>query len=61
LESPDWRVDFTTMDNTAALDDATPRILRIAGSQSGSQDEHFVLFVIIYFFDDLIDKKNRCR
>ncbi|MBC7920123.1 MAG: NmrA family NAD(P)-binding protein [Ferruginibacter sp.] len=38
-EDPDWRVDFTTMDDTAAftaaaaLDAATPRILRIASFQ----------------------------
>jgi hypothetical protein len=38
-ESPDWRVDFTTMDNTAtytaasALDPSTPRLLRIASFQ----------------------------
>ena len=38
-ENADWRVDFTTMDNTAAftaaaaLDDSTPRILRIASFQ----------------------------
>lgn len=38
-EDPDWRIDFTTMDDTAAftaaavLDDATPRLLRIASFQ----------------------------
>ncbi|MCF6403656.1 NmrA family NAD(P)-binding protein [Chitinophaga filiformis] len=38
-EDPDWRLDFTTMDNAAAytaavaLDTAAPRILRIAGFQ----------------------------
>jgi NAD(P)-dependent dehydrogenase (short-subunit alcohol dehydrogenase family) len=38
-ENADWRIDFTTMDNTAAytaaaaLDDSTPRILRIASFQ----------------------------
>ncbi|GAB3557955.1 NmrA family NAD(P)-binding protein [Spirosoma fluminis] len=38
-ETPDWRIDFTTMDNTAAytaaaaLDSSTPRILRIASFQ----------------------------
>lgn len=39
FEDPQWRVDFTTKDNTAeftaaaALDPATPRILRIASFQ----------------------------
>lgn len=39
FEDPDWRVDFSTKDNTAeftaaaALDDETPRILRIASFQ----------------------------
>jgi NAD(P)-dependent dehydrogenase (short-subunit alcohol dehydrogenase family) len=43
-ESPDWRVDFTTMDNTAAftasaaLDPATPRILRIASFQINANE-----------------------
>ncbi|MBD2756674.1 NmrA family NAD(P)-binding protein [Spirosoma validum] len=38
-ENPDWRIDFTTMDNiaaftaAAALDESTPRILRIASFQ----------------------------
>ncbi|GAB4041239.1 NmrA family NAD(P)-binding protein [Spirosoma jeollabukense] len=38
-ESPDWRVDFTTMNDTAAftavaaLDPSTPRVLRIASFQ----------------------------
>jgi NmrA-like family len=38
-DNPDWKIDFTTMDNTAdytaavALDAATPRILRIASFQ----------------------------
>ena len=38
-ENADWRIDFTTMDNTAAftaaaaLDDSTPRFLRIASFQ----------------------------
>ncbi len=38
-DNPDWKIDFTTMDNTAdytaaaALDSATPRILRIASFQ----------------------------
>ena len=38
-EDADWRIDFTTMDDTAAftaaaaLDDATPRLLRIASFQ----------------------------
>ena len=38
-EDPDWRIDFTTMDDTAAftaaaaLDEATPRLLRIASFQ----------------------------
>ena len=38
-ENADWRIDFTTMDNTAAftaaaaLDPSTPRILRIASFQ----------------------------
>ena len=38
-ENADWRIDFTTMDNTAAytaaaaLDESTPRILRIASFQ----------------------------
>ncbi len=36
-DNPDWKVDFTTKDNTAdytaaaAIDDSTPKILRIAG------------------------------
>jgi uncharacterized protein YbjT (DUF2867 family) len=40
----DWKVDFTTMDNTAeytaaaALDEHAPRILRIAGIQVNAQD-----------------------
>ncbi len=43
-EDPDWRLDFTTMDNTAAytaaaaLDTAAPRILRIAGFQVSPQE-----------------------
>ena len=37
-EDPDWCIDFTTMDDTAtftaaALDEATPRLLRIASFQ----------------------------
>lgn len=38
-DNPDWKIDFTTMDNTAdytaaaALDSATPKILRIASFQ----------------------------
>jgi hypothetical protein len=38
-DNPDWKIDFTTMDNTAdytaaaALDATTPRILRIASFQ----------------------------
>lgn len=38
-DNPDWKVDFSTMDNTAdytaaaALDSATPKILRIASFQ----------------------------
>jgi hypothetical protein len=38
-DNPDWKIDFTTMDNTAdytaaaALDASTPRILRIASFQ----------------------------
>jgi NmrA-like family len=38
-DSPDWKIDFSTMDNTAdytaaaALDSETPRILRIASFQ----------------------------
>lgn len=38
-ENPDWKIDFTTMDNTAdytaaaAIDTSTPRILRIASFQ----------------------------
>lgn len=38
-EDPNWRIDFTTMDDTAiytaaaALDDSTPRLLRIASFQ----------------------------
>jgi hypothetical protein len=38
-DNPDWKIDFTTMDNTAdytaaaAIDSATPKILRIASFQ----------------------------
>lgn len=38
-DDPDWRIDFTTMDNTAAftaaaaMDESTPRLLRIASFQ----------------------------
>lgn len=38
-DNPDWKIDFTTMDNTAdytaaaAIDTSTPRILRIASFQ----------------------------
>lgn len=41
---PDWKVDFTTMDNTAAytaaaaLDNATPRFLRIASFQPSARE-----------------------
>ncbi|TGE18365.1 NmrA family NAD(P)-binding protein [Hymenobacter elongatus] len=43
-EDADWRIDFTTMDDTAAytaaaaLDAATPRFLRIASFQSSPQE-----------------------
>lgn len=43
-ENADWKMDFTTMDNTAdyaaatALDSATPRILRIASFQVSPKD-----------------------
>ncbi|GAB4022613.1 NmrA family NAD(P)-binding protein [Spirosoma koreense] len=43
-EAPDWRIDFTTMDNTAAytaaaaLDDSTPRLLRIASFQLSANE-----------------------
>lgn len=43
-DDPDWKIDFTSMDNTAdytaaaALDSATPRILRIAGFQVSPRD-----------------------
>jgi uncharacterized protein YbjT (DUF2867 family) len=42
--SADWRVDFTTMDNTAdftaaaALDETTPRVLQIAGIQINANE-----------------------
>lgn len=41
---PDWKIDFTTMDNTsdytaaAALDSETPRVLRIASFQVSPKD-----------------------
>ena len=41
---PDWKLDFTTMDNTAdytaaaALDSETPRVMRIAGFQISPKD-----------------------
>ena len=43
-DDPDWKMDFTTMDNTAdytaaaALDSATPRVLRIASFQVSPKD-----------------------
>ncbi len=43
-EDADWRVDFTTMENTAtftaaaAMDDKAPRILRIAGFQVSARE-----------------------
>lgn len=43
-DDPDWKMDFTTMDNTAdytaavALDSETPRVLRIAGFQVSPKD-----------------------
>ncbi|QDK81317.1 NmrA family protein [Spirosoma sp. KCTC 42546] len=43
-ERADWRVDFTTMDNTAAftaaaaMDSATPRVLRIASFQISANE-----------------------
>lgn len=43
-EDPDWRIDFTTMDDTAAytaaasLDSATPRALKIASFQVSPRD-----------------------
>lgn len=43
-ESADWRVDFTTMDNTAAytaavaLDSSSPRVLRIASFQISANE-----------------------
>ena len=43
-ENPDWKVDFTTMDNTAAytaaaaLDETTPRFLRIASFQVSASE-----------------------
>ena len=43
-DNPDWKIDFTTMDNTAdytaaaALDSETPRALRIASFQVSPKD-----------------------
>lgn len=43
-DKADWKMDFTTMDNTAdytaaaALDSETPRVLRIAGFQGSPKD-----------------------
>jgi hypothetical protein len=43
-DNADWKMDFTTMDNTAdytaaaALDSETPRVLRIAGFQVSPKD-----------------------
>lgn len=43
-DDPDWKMDFTTMDNTAdytaaaALDSGTPRVLRIASFQVSPKD-----------------------
>lgn len=43
-DDPDWKMDFTTMDDTAdytaavALDSETPRVLRIAGFQLSPKD-----------------------
>jgi hypothetical protein len=43
-DDPDWKMDFTTMDNTAdftaaaALDSETPRVLRIASFQVSPRD-----------------------
>jgi len=43
-EDPDWKIDFTTMDDTAAytaaaaLDPATPKVLRIASFQVSARD-----------------------
>ncbi len=43
-DNPDWKIDFTTMDNTAdftaaaALDSETPRVLRIASFQVSPND-----------------------
>lgn len=47
-ENPDWKIDFTTMDNTAdytaaaAIDASTPRILRIASFQISPNELVFV-------------------
>src|SRR5438045_9318933 len=43
-DNPDWKIDFSTMDNTAdytaaaALDSETPKILRIASFQISPND-----------------------
>jgi nucleoside-diphosphate-sugar epimerase len=52
-EDPDWRMDFTTMDDTAAftaaaaLDATTPGALRIAGFQMSPRD--FLAFAVKTF------------
>lgn len=59
--SDDFRVDFTTMDDTAAftaaaaIDDATPRVLRIAGIQISAAELAAVAEVVMKKGFELVD------
>ncbi len=73
LGSPDWRVDFSTMDNTAAytaaaaLDALAPRVLRIASFQISAKEMAVVAGEVLKTRFELVnmgtcealDEKNR--
>jgi len=76
VENPDWKVDFTTMDDTAAftaeaaMDSETPRFLRIASFQISANDlaplasevfgEHFEMYRMMGR-DELAEKNKKDR
>ena len=59
--SADWRVDFTTMDNTAdftaaaALDATTPRVLRIAGIQISANEMAALASEVLHDKFEIVD------
>ncbi|SEI43280.1 Uncharacterized conserved protein YbjT, contains NAD(P)-binding and DUF2867 domains [Dyadobacter koreensis] len=76
VENPDWKVDFTTMDDTAAftaeaaMDSETPRFLRIASFQISANElaplasevfgEHFEMYRMMGR-DELAEKNKKDR